>query len=70
VTVGLGRAGWLMERIHPMSSPDSMDPRDLDLLRRIEAGEKAFYPAEGQRGDEPEWLDTVERLRRPEDPNT
>lgn len=47
-----------------MSSRDSMDPRDLDLLRRIEAGETAFCPAEWQRGDEPEWLEIVERLRR------
>jgi hypothetical protein len=47
-----------------MRSAGSIDPRDLELLRRIQGGEEAFRPAEGQRGNEPEWLDTVERLRR------
>jgi hypothetical protein len=40
-----------------------MDPRDLELLRRILSGERSFQPEDGEPADAPRWLRMVERLR-------
>lgn len=47
-----------------MTAPDSMDPRDLDLLRRVAGGTRHFKPEEGEATDAPRWLQQVERLQR------
>lgn len=47
-----------------MSAADAMDPRDLDLLRRVAGGECSFHPDDGEPTNAPRWLAVVERLRR------
>jgi hypothetical protein len=47
-----------------MSSGATIDPRDLDLVRRIAGGEHDLRPVQGEWGDEPHRLAQVERLIR------
>jgi hypothetical protein len=47
-----------------MTAERTVDPRDLEVLRRISAGESTFRPDAGETTDAPQWLRVVERLRR------
>ena len=53
-----------MGRIRPMSSRDSMDHRDLDLLRRSKLGREHSSPAKGQRGETLRDRDAAQVTRR------
>jgi hypothetical protein len=44
--------------------PQTMDPKDIELLEQVAGGTTHFRPVQDEPSDSPMWVQRVERLRR------